>query len=92
MRVVCLQVFDVAATDLFKVGETSQWGGSALSYMTNVDGRGMYYSSAPGSSKYGEAAFGNQFKADTVSKEAQDDAKANRLWKLSENLLGISTL
>lgn len=84
------KVFDFAATDLLKVGETPQWGGEALAYMTSVDTKGLYYSSPPGSSKYGEEAFGNQFHPNQVSKEAQDDAKGKRLWELTEQILGIS--
>jgi hypothetical protein len=55
-----------------------------LAYMSTVSTKGGYYSSPPGSTKYGDAAYGNQFTLDTVSKEAQDDAKAIRLWELSE--------
>jgi protochlorophyllide reductase len=87
---VFTKVFDFAATDLLKVGETPEWGGEALAYMTTVDTKGLYYSSAPGSSKYGAAAFGNQFHPSEVSKEAQDDAKGKRLWELTEKILGIS--
>ncbi|GAX19365.1 protochlorophyllide reductase [Fistulifera solaris] len=83
------KVFDFAATDLFKVGETPDWGGGCLAYMTTVDTRGLFYSSAPGSSKYGDAAFGSQFKPFAISKEAQDDAKARLLWELSAKELGI---
>ena len=84
-----MQVFDVAATNLFKVGETPAWGGGALAYMTTVETSGKYYTSPPGSSKYGDAAFGQQFTTAPVSKEASDDAKASRLWKLTDNLIGI---
>lgn len=84
------KVFDVAATNLLKVGETPEWGGAALAYMvTSVETRGLYYSSPPGSSKYGNAAFGNQFGPTTVSKEAQDVAKGEELWELTEKILGI---
>ena len=76
---------------MFKVGESPEWGGGALTYMTSVDTKGLYYSSPPGSSKYGEAAFGKQFESATVSKEAQDDVKAKRLWTLSKKLVGISS-
>jgi hypothetical protein len=58
--------------------------------MTSVDTKGEYYNSPPGSSKYGDAAFGNQFTVSAVSKEAQDDAKAKKLWELSEKLVGVS--
>jgi protochlorophyllide reductase len=86
------KIFDVAATDLLKVGETPAWGGGALAYMTNVDSKGLYYSSDPGSSKYGDLAFGNQFNVVTPSVEARDDEKAKRLWELSEKLVGISSV
>lgn len=89
------KVFDFAATDLFKVGETVHWGGGALEYMTLDDGvgskGGVYYTSPPGSSKYGDDAFGKQFAMSDVSVEAKDEAKGKRLWELSEKLVGIST-
>ena len=72
------------------MAETPEWAGAALVYVTSVNTKGQYYLSPPGSSKYGEAAFGNQFKVSPVSKEAQDDAKAKKLWELSEKLVGIS--
>ena len=50
---------------------------------------GLYYTSPPGSSKYGDAAFGNQFAMSEVSKEARDDDKAKRLWQLSEKLVSV---
>ena len=56
---------------------------------TSVDSRGAYYGSPPGSSRYGEAAFGKQFRISEVSKEAQDDAKAKRLWELTDKLVGV---
>ena len=83
------QIFDIAATDLLKVGETPAWGGSALTYMTSVTTKGLYYASAPGSSKYGEEAFGNQFSPTSPSIEGQDDAKGKRLWDLSSKLVGL---
>ena len=87
------KVFDFAATDLFKVGESPHWGGGALEYMT-LDGGviskgGQYYTSPPGSSKYGDQAFGKQFAVSDVSKEAMDDVKGKRFWELSEKLVGI---
>jgi hypothetical protein len=57
--------------------------------MNTVSTKGGYYSSPPGSAKYGDAAYGNQFSRDTVSKEAQDGVKAKRFWELSEKALGI---
>ena len=87
------KIFDFAATDLLKVGETVHWGGGALEYMTldsTVTSKGgLYYTSPPGSSKYGDAAFGNQFALSDVSKEAKDDDKAKRLWELSEKLVSV---
>jgi hypothetical protein len=86
------KIFDFAATDLLKVGETIHWGGGALEYMaldSTVSSKGgLYYTSPPGSSKFGDNAFGNQFALSDVSKEAKDDNKARRLWELSEKLVG----
>lgn len=89
---VFTKIFDFAATDLLKVGETIHWGGGALEYMaldSTVSSKGgLYYTSPPGSSKFGDNAFGNQFALSDVSKEAKDDNKARRLWELSEKLVG----
>jgi protochlorophyllide reductase len=84
------KVFDFAVTKLAKVGETPEWGGAALAYMTTVDTRGDYYNSPPGSSKYGNEALGREFTINPTSKEAQDDAEAKKLWELSEKLVGIT--
>jgi len=92
---VFTKLFDVAATNLLKVGETTHYGGGALEYMTlsNKVGEkgGEYYFSAPGSSKYGDAAFGKQFDVSEVSKEAlaADSGKGKRFWELSEKLVGL---
>jgi hypothetical protein len=59
--------------------------------MTTVNSKGLFYNSSPGSSKYGDDAFGRQFAPMPVSNEAQNDRKALRLWELSEKLLGISS-
>jgi protochlorophyllide reductase len=85
-----IKLFDFAATDLFKVGETPEWGGASLAYMTTVSSKGLFYNSAPGSSKFGSAAFGREFVPMPISKEAQDDAKAALLWELSSKVLGIA--
>lgn len=82
-------MFDFAATDLLKVGEVPSWGGGCLVYTSSVNTKGLFYSSAPGSSKYGDAAFGKEFTPSQVSKEAQNDAKAKLLWELSAKELGI---
>lgn len=85
------KVFDFAATKLLKVGETPHWGGGSLEYMAldkDVASKGgLFYSSPPGSSKYGDDAFGKQFTVTQVSKEARDDAKAAKLWQLTEKLI-----
>ncbi len=90
---VFTKLFDVAATNVLKVGETTHWGGGALEYMTLSEKvgekGGLYYTSPPGSSKFGDAAFGREFAVSEVSKEARDDGKAKRLWELSEKLVGI---
>jgi hypothetical protein len=52
----------------------------------------LYYYSEPGSSKYGDDAFGKQFDVSEVSKEARasdDNGRAKRFWELSEKLVGI---
>ncbi len=93
---VFTKLFDVAATNLLKVGETTYYGGGCLEYMalsTKVGEKGgQYYFSAPGSSKYGDAAFGKQFDVSEVSKEAlaaDSSGKGKRFWELSEKLVGI---
>lgn len=84
------KVFDSIATNIAHVTETPEWGGGALAYMTTVDSKGKFWEAPSGSSKYGDAAFGKQFTESVISKEAQDDAKATKLWELSEKLVGIS--
>ena len=84
-----MQIFDVAATNVLKVGETPAFGGGCLTYMTTVDTHGKYYTSPPGTAKYGDAAYGNQFTLSAVSKEASDDDKAKRLWELTDGLIGL---
>jgi protochlorophyllide reductase len=86
---VFTKLFDVVATDVFKVGESPSFGGGCLVYTTTVNTPGGYYSSAPGSSKYGDTAFGNQFTLSKVSKEASDDVKAKALWDLTESLIKL---
>ena len=94
---VFTKVFDIAATNLLKVGEKVSYGGGALEYMTlssTVGERkgGQYYFSEPGSGKYGDEAYGKQFDVSTVSKEAVEsdtNGKANRFWELSEKLVGV---
>ena len=53
---------------------------------------GLYYSAAPGSSKYGDEAFGKEFARAEVSVEARDDTKARKLWDLSTHLIEAVTL
>lgn len=55
------------------------------------DQGGAYYTSPPGSSKYGDDAFGRDFKISQVSREAResDNGEAKRFWELSEKLVGI---
>ena len=63
-----------------------------MAYMATSDDtrtQGEFWTAPPGSSKYGNDAFGREFCAATVSKEGQDDAKAIKLWDLSEKLVGI---
>jgi protochlorophyllide reductase len=84
------KLFDLAATNLLKVGETPEWGGACLEYMTKMKSKGLYYNSNPGSSKFGDGAFGREFIPMYVSKEGNDDTKAQLLWELSEKVLGIA--
>lgn len=90
------KVFDIAATNVLKVGETTHFGGGALEYMTLSkhvgESGGKYYYSEPGSGKYGDDAYGKQFDVSTVSKEALtcDGEKGKRFWELSEKLVGIA--
>lgn len=94
---VFTKVFDIAATNLLKVGEKVSYGGGALEYMalsTTVGERkgGQYYFSEPGSGKYGDDAYGKQFDVSEVSKEAVEsdtNGKAKRFWELSEKLVGV---
>jgi hypothetical protein len=83
-------VFGFITTSVAKVAESPEWGGGSLAYMTSVDTRGEFYNSPPGSSKYGDAAFGREFTVTQASKEAQDDAKAKKLWDLSAKCVGIT--
>lgn len=90
-------IFNVAATNIFRVAETPEFGGAALAYMTTVDTLGgEFYDSAPGTSyKYAsdqndyKGAFGKDFVVTTVSNEGQDAEKGRALWKLSEKMVGI---
>mmetsp|Transcript_133697 Transcript_133697/g.387068 ORF Transcript_133697/g.387068 Transcript_133697/m.387068 type:complete len:388 (-) Transcript_133697:24-1187(-) len=84
------KAFGFVAEKVARVAETPEWGGGCLAYMTTVDSRAQFWDSPPGSSKYGDAAYGKQFTTSEISKEAKDDAKAKRLWELSEKLVGIS--
>ena len=89
-------VFNVAASSVFKVAETPQYGGAALAYMMTVDGtKGEFYDSPSGTSnKYASdgndyaGAFGKEFAVSQVSEEARDEQKGRELWKLSEKLVG----
>lgn len=92
-------VFDLAASSLFKVAETPQFGGATLAYMTTVsDTSGKFFDSPPGTSyKYINdgndyaGAMGKEFTPSPVSKEAMDAEKGKKLWALSEQLVGISS-
>lgn len=85
------KAFGFIAETVARVAETPKWGGGCLVYMTTIDSRGEFWTSDPGSSKYGDAAYGREFTISPISKEATDDAKAKKLWELSERLVGIST-
>lgn len=82
-----VKVFGVLATNILRVGETPEWGGACLAYMTTRKSKGLFYDSPPGSSKYGDGAFGKQFVPSNSSRDSQDDAKAQKLWELSYKVL-----
>ena len=94
------KLFDIAATNVLKVGETTHYGGGALEYMTlsakvGEKSGGLYYFSPPGSSKYDDDAFGKQLDVTKVRREAQEsdcNGRAKRLWELSEKLVGLSPM
>ena len=87
------KIFDIAATNLFRVGETQKWGGGALAYLAlsenlpSGNAGGLFYAADPGDSKYGEAAYGEQFRPRPISKEAQDTEKGEKLWELTKELI-----
>lgn len=86
-----VKVFGFIVEKVARVAETPEWGGGCLEYMAiYANTRGQFWNSDPGSSKYGDSAYGKQFIASDISDEAKDDAKAKKLWGLSENLVGIS--
>jgi hypothetical protein len=89
MQTLYIKAFDLLATNVAKFNETPEWGGASLVYVTSMSTKGEYYVSPPGSSKYGDAAFGNQFKNSPPSEEARDSIKGKRLWELSEKLVGL---
>ena len=70
---VFTKVFDVAATNLLKVGESVEWGGGALAYMAlspDLDSsRGKYYGAKPGASKDGEAGEEKRSGGSEASRE-----------------------
>lgn len=84
------QAFGFIAEKVAGVAETPEWGGGCLAYMVTVDSRGEFWDTEPGATKYGNAGYGKQFRITSVSKEAMDDAKAKKLWELSEKLVGIT--
>lgn len=73
------QTFGFIAEKVAKVAETPEWGGGCLAYMTTVNSRAQFWTSEPGSSKYGSAAYGKQFTVFSPSEEAMDDAKAKKV-------------
>ncbi len=90
------KIFDIAVTNILKVGESVHWGGRCLEYLClneEIGKRtgGQYDSSDPNSSKYGDAAYSKHFCVTQVSKGVRDDDKAKELWRQSAQLVGISS-
>ena len=71
-----IKVFDITTTKLLKVGESTHWGGGAIEWMALGSKMGekgwLYYSLAPGLSKYGDDLYGKQFGVSEISKEVQE--------------------
>ncbi|KAG5176667.1 hypothetical protein JKP88DRAFT_334930 [Tribonema minus] len=82
-----VKVFGFAAGSVLGIAATIGEGGDALSYMATSDelvGKGgLFLATDPGKPK-------SAFKARTPSQEALDDAKAQRLWELSEKCVGLA--
>mmetsp|Transcript_3445 Transcript_3445/g.4688 ORF Transcript_3445/g.4688 Transcript_3445/m.4688 type:complete len:323 (-) Transcript_3445:261-1229(-) len=81
------KLFDFAASDVFRVTETVDFGGACIVYMAlspeleNVGGK-WYNAVQPGKPVFEELL---------PSKEARDEGKAARLFDISSNLVGITT-
>ena len=81
------EAFAFFAGNVIKLAETPEWAGASLAFMTTVDTKGQYWNSPPGSSKFGDDAFGREFTIDEPSIESRDDAKAAKFWALTEKLI-----
>jgi protochlorophyllide reductase len=86
-------VFDFATNEIFHVAESVEGGGDCLVYMVTapeLEGRGgLYYNNDldPNSA----TSKGHRFGVGEVSSEARDDQEAAKLWRYSEQLVGLST-
>jgi protochlorophyllide reductase len=81
---VFTKLFDFLAVQVLGVGTTPSVGGDTMVYMVESpeleETRGKFYATPPGKPR-------ELFGAQQISKEAQDAAKAQRVWELSEKLL-----
>ena len=86
-----MKAFDFITNDLLGVAETLQGAGDCLAYMAcepSLDSRsGLYFNNEL--SGVPLVSPGHKFTEKLPSPEAQDSAKAKRLWELSAELVGI---
>lgn len=83
-----VKVFDFFTNDVFRVAETVSGGGDCLVFMATspeMEGKGgVYYNNdIPGFGKH-------SFEDAPPSEEARNSAEGQRLWALSERLVGLS--
>ena len=82
------KIFDIATNEIFRVAETVDGGGNCLVYMVTsptLEGTGgVYYNNGiPGPGKH-------KFELLDPSPEAQNAVEGEKLWKLSEKLVGLA--
>eukprot|EP00239_Pterosperma_sp_CCMP1384_P009193 CAMPEP_0197867234 /NCGR_PEP_ID=MMETSP1438-20131217/44648_1 /TAXON_ID=1461541 /ORGANISM="Pterosperma sp., Strain CCMP1384" /LENGTH=413 /DNA_ID=CAMNT_0043485869 /DNA_START=123 /DNA_END=1364 /DNA_ORIENTATION=- len=87
---VFVKVFDFFANDIFKVAETVEGGGECLRFMVSdesLDGKsGLYYNNEI--TGYGK----HTLTQIDPSVEARDVQEAEKLWRLSADLVGLTTV
>jgi len=90
-----VKVFDFATNEIFHVAETVSGGGNCLVFMLtdpSLEGSGgVYWNNdlSPGAPPSLVAA-GHKFAQTNSSVESNDAVEAQKLWKLSESLVGLA--